>query len=78
MRVVDMKGFIEVTEHYQKTPYLIPLSMIALVYKRDDGVAHIMFVNELENASKNIFGRGRFDTLESYAEVIAKIKAATE
>ena len=73
-----MKGFIEVTEHYQQKKLLLPVNRICYIKERNDSCAVINFVMSVENDGQFHFFEKISDivTVETYIKVIAKIKRA--
>ena len=73
-----MKGFIEVTEHYQQKKFLLPVNRICYIKERNDSCAVINFVMSVENDGQFHFFEKISDivTVETYIKVITKIKRA--
>ena len=65
-----MKGFIEVTTKDESIPVLLPIKVIFGVYVDLDGLTFIETRYDEEN------GTTGFNTVESYKEVVEKIKNA--
>lgn len=77
------KGFIEVTDQYQNKKVLLPIDKICFIRERGDGCAIINFEmcacqrpdNDFESAVL-VERISDITTVETYGEVIAKIKKA--
>lgn len=72
------KKFIEVTDHNQNKKFLLPVNRICFIRKRGDCCAVINF--EMSATNRECIGLiqkiSDVETVETYSEVVAKIKEA--
>jgi len=75
-----MQGFIEVTDQYKHEKMLLPIKGICFIRERGDGCAVINFeMSATDRECSSLIQKiSDIVTVESYAEVVAKIKEATE